>query len=189
MPAVEAAVPATPSATPTGTQPSEGEKPTPPSEAKANSATPARRPMTAAERNQAVAEWLRQHAAADPKTVTIRHVSEGVGCSIGAVKKTPAWKAFVETRQADTLIALPADVPPGLENTPLPGEFSTTPNKQPELIGVADLAKLLGVSQRTVWSLRYRGELPAPFKLGGLIRWRRATVFAWLAEREAAKGK
>jgi excisionase family DNA binding protein len=59
---------------------------------------------------------------------------------------------------------------------------------QPELLSVNDLAHLLGVSPRTVWSMRYKGSLPAPFKLGGLLRWRRATILEWIRELEATNG-
>ena len=63
--------------------------------------------------------------------------------------------------------------------------MSNLSDVQPELLSVRDLARLLNVSQRTVWTLRNRGELPSPLKLGAGIRWRRATVPAWLAGLEA----
>ena len=60
---------------------------------------------------------------------------------------------------------------------------------QAELLSVNDLARVLNVSVRTVWSLRYAGRLPAPFKLGGSLRWRRATIDTWICELEQTSSK
>ncbi|MHB1038003.1 MAG: helix-turn-helix transcriptional regulator [Pirellulales bacterium] len=54
-----------------------------------------------------------------------------------------------------------------------------------QLLSVADVATLLGVCQRTVWSMAARGELPSPLAIGPkLRRWRRAALEQWLQERE-----
>ncbi len=58
---------------------------------------------------------------------------------------------------------------------------STAP-PEPLLLSAGALAQLLGVSVRHVWRLRDAGDLPAPIKLGKLIRWRRAAIERWLAE-------
>jgi excisionase family DNA binding protein len=50
------------------------------------------------------------------------------------------------------------------------------------LLSVADLARMLSCSVRHVWRLRDAGELPAPIKLGKLIRWRREAVMRFLDE-------
>lgn len=61
---------------------------------------------------------------------------------------------------------------------------------QSEWLSVKDVAGLLGCSTRTVWSLRAGGHIPAPVKVGpGLVRWRRATLNAWLAELESTNFK
>ena len=51
----------------------------------------------------------------------------------------------------------------------------------PRLLRVADLARLMQVSVRTVWRLRSLGILPTPVRVGGSVRWERQTVETWLA--------
>ena len=46
----------------------------------------------------------------------------------------------------------------------------------------ADLARLLGISERTVWRLDSAGSLPRPIRLGRSVRWRMAEVQAWLEQ-------
>ena len=53
---------------------------------------------------------------------------------------------------------------------------------EPLLIGAVDLARLLGVSTRTLWRLRSAGELPEPVRFGGTVRWRLEEVRKWIAE-------
>jgi len=53
---------------------------------------------------------------------------------------------------------------------------------EPLLLSVVQLAQLLGVSVRHVWRLRDAGSMPAPIKLGKLIRWRKVAIERWLAE-------
>ena len=60
-------------------------------------------------------------------------------------------------------------------------------NWDDHLITTRDLAKLLGISTRTVESYRanYPEKLPLHIEIGGrMIRYRFSTVMAWLAERE-----
>jgi len=49
------------------------------------------------------------------------------------------------------------------------------------LLTVADVAALLGVSPRSVWRMVQTGECPAPLRLRGCTRWRRAEVERWIA--------
>jgi len=56
----------------------------------------------------------------------------------------------------------------------------TTTTESPTL-DTAELAKLLQCSERHIANLDNRGELPAPFRIGTLKRWRRADVNAWIA--------
>lgn len=50
------------------------------------------------------------------------------------------------------------------------------------LLDVNAVAALLDISPRTVWRLRDAGHLPAPVKIGALIRWRRAALLRFLDE-------
>jgi excisionase family DNA binding protein len=50
------------------------------------------------------------------------------------------------------------------------------------LLSVKDVAKLLGVSVRTVWRMRKRGQLPDPMQLSEqTLRWRREEIEQWVA--------
>jgi predicted DNA-binding transcriptional regulator AlpA len=51
-----------------------------------------------------------------------------------------------------------------------------------------DLARLLRVCERQIEHLSNRGEIPAGIKLGRLVRWDRATIMRWLADRQRAAG-
>ncbi len=62
-----------------------------------------------------------------------------------------------------------------------------SPTKYPEtptpkaLLDVCDVARMLGLSSRSVWRLRDRGALPQPVRLSGSVRWRRDELDAWIA--------
>jgi excisionase family DNA binding protein len=49
------------------------------------------------------------------------------------------------------------------------------------LLPVAEVARLLNVSQRTCWKLRYAGRLPTPVRLGRSVRWRASDVGDFIA--------
>lgn len=49
------------------------------------------------------------------------------------------------------------------------------------LLGVEELARLLKCSVRHVRRLCDRGMMPAPVRLGALLRWSRATIEDWIA--------
>lgn len=55
------------------------------------------------------------------------------------------------------------------------------PSTSPEVLSTADLAKVLGVSERHVFTLEKEGHIPAPVRLGGSKRWTRLSIDAWLA--------
>ena len=57
------------------------------------------------------------------------------------------------------------------------------------LITVTELAELLGASVRTVWRKESTGHLPAPVRIGGLVRWRRAEIMQWIEDGCPKKGK
>ena len=51
------------------------------------------------------------------------------------------------------------------------------------------VANMLSLSRPTLWRLVKRGAFPRPLRLSPRrIGWRRSTIEAWLAEREAAAG-
>jgi len=54
------------------------------------------------------------------------------------------------------------------------------PASPPALLDVDQVAALCGCSTRHVRRLADAGRMPAPVKLGALIRWRRADLDAWL---------
>jgi excisionase family DNA binding protein len=74
--------------------------------------------------------------------------------------------------------------------------FSTAPPEPaatPALLDVRAVAKLLGCSTRHVYRLSDGGQMPAPLKLGALVRWRRQAIEDWIAAgckpcRAAARG-
>lgn len=50
------------------------------------------------------------------------------------------------------------------------------------LLSAEEVAALLGVSLRTIWRMRERGQLPHPLRLGRqTLRWRREDVEQWIA--------
>jgi prophage regulatory protein len=57
----------------------------------------------------------------------------------------------------------------------------TEPTFESELIRAAEAAHLCGVAKRTWWRLVSSGRAPAPIRLGGSVRWRRAELSDWIA--------
>jgi excisionase family DNA binding protein len=49
------------------------------------------------------------------------------------------------------------------------------------LLDVRAVAALLDCSTRHVYRLSDAGRMPAPVRVGALVRWRRADIDAWLA--------
>jgi len=50
----------------------------------------------------------------------------------------------------------------------------------PQLLDVEAVAALLGCSPRHVYRLSDSGRMPAPLRLGALVRWNRAAVESWI---------
>ncbi|WP_337173579.1 helix-turn-helix domain-containing protein [Paludisphaera sp.] len=50
----------------------------------------------------------------------------------------------------------------------------------PLLISAAELASLLGISERTLWRLLSAGRLPQPLRLGRNTRWRSDEIRRWI---------
>jgi len=47
-------------------------------------------------------------------------------------------------------------------------------------LAAADVARLLGISERHLWTLHSSGRLPRPVKLGRSVRWNRSELQRWL---------
>jgi predicted DNA-binding transcriptional regulator AlpA len=57
-----------------------------------------------------------------------------------------------------------------------------SPPDPDSLLDEKAVAALLNIAPRTVWRLRDAGHLPAPVKIGSLIRWRRSAILRFLDE-------
>jgi excisionase family DNA binding protein len=65
--------------------------------------------------------------------------------------------------------------------------MSTTTHLAPDspaavLLSVDDVAALLNCSARHVYRLSDAGRLPAPVRLGTLVRWSRHAIECWIGE-------
>jgi excisionase family DNA binding protein len=61
--------------------------------------------------------------------------------------------------------------------------MSATPSPAaaaPQLLDVAAVAEMLGCSQRHIYRLSDAGRMPAPVKLGALVRWSAAAIGQWI---------
>jgi len=50
----------------------------------------------------------------------------------------------------------------------------------PQLLDVQAVAELLGCSQRHVYRLSDAGKMPAPVRLGSLVRWSASAIREWI---------
>ena len=57
----------------------------------------------------------------------------------------------------------------------------SAPTPAAQLLDVQAVAEMLGCSTRTVYRLSDAGRMPAPVKLGTLVRWNRSAVDEWIA--------
>ncbi len=48
------------------------------------------------------------------------------------------------------------------------------------LLSVGEVARVLDVSPRTIWQWRDSGRLPAPVRLGKLVKWDIDAIDAWV---------
>ena len=53
--------------------------------------------------------------------------------------------------------------------------------KGPMLLSVKEVAKMLGIGERTVWAWAAEGRVPEPLQLGRLKRWRLEEIKQWIA--------
>ncbi len=61
-------------------------------------------------------------------------------------------------------------------------------NTVPVLINAEELARMMDVSERTLWRLLSGGKVPQPVRIGRNTRWRLAEVVEWI-ERGCPVGK
>ncbi|MCC6238755.1 MAG: helix-turn-helix domain-containing protein [Phycisphaerales bacterium] len=61
------------------------------------------------------------------------------------------------------------------------GERIAGPTQPAELLPVRAVAEMIGASPRHVYRLSDAGRMPAPIKLGALVRWPRRVVLDWIA--------
>lgn len=50
-----------------------------------------------------------------------------------------------------------------------------------ELLSADEAATMCGCGRRTWWRLVSCGKAPGPVRLGGVVRWRRTELAAWIA--------
>ena len=55
--------------------------------------------------------------------------------------------------------------------------------RPPVLVDVRETARLLGISDRSVWRMSQRGDLPQPIHLGRSARWRVADLLSYIHNR------
>lgn len=61
-------------------------------------------------------------------------------------------------------------------------QVSDAAEVKPLLIPVEAVAKLLGVSIRSVWRLRSSRKIIEPVRIGGVVRWKLDEVNRWVEE-------
>ena len=52
----------------------------------------------------------------------------------------------------------------------------------PMMMSVDEIATCLGISSRTVWRLKAKGDLPKSVKIGRAVRWRKSDIYAWIEQ-------
>ena len=57
------------------------------------------------------------------------------------------------------------------------------------LIGVAEVSRVTGLGERTIWRLAGSGDLPAPLKIGGRRLWHLPTLERFILEKAAEGGR
>ena len=57
------------------------------------------------------------------------------------------------------------------------------------LAPAATIARMLGISERTVWRLLSAGQIVHPVRIGGSVRWRVTAVEEWIAAGCPAPGR
>jgi excisionase family DNA binding protein len=63
----------------------------------------------------------------------------------------------------------------------MPTATAKTRDRPRLMMDVEDLAALLDCSERHVYRMAETGKMPAPIRLGALVRWNQAVISAWIA--------
>jgi excisionase family DNA binding protein len=58
--------------------------------------------------------------------------------------------------------------------------ISTIPTNGAELLTTREAARLCGLGERTFWRHTHSGVAPAPVRIGGSARYRRADLLRWI---------
>lgn len=95
---------------------------------------------------------------------------------------------FLEIHQVcgDLAEVLEAELAGGAVQSVMASMPSATPTELSKLVSTADLARVLGVDDRTVRRMRERGDLPPAIDLGSVLRWRSDDIDQWIADRTEA---
>lgn len=59
----------------------------------------------------------------------------------------------------------------------------------PLLIKAAEVARILNVSERTLWRLKSAKKIPEPVRLGGIVRWKRTEIESFVASLSGDSSK
>ena len=60
--------------------------------------------------------------------------------------------------------------------------LTPSPESSAKLLDVQGVAELLNCSARHVYRLSDAGQMPAPVRLGSLVRWPRSAIETWIAD-------
>ncbi len=52
----------------------------------------------------------------------------------------------------------------------------------PMMMSADEIANCLGISSRTVWRLKAKGDLPQSIKIGRAVRWKKSDIFEWIEQ-------
>jgi excisionase family DNA binding protein len=62
----------------------------------------------------------------------------------------------------------------------LEGVTAESLGNAPMMMTVDEIATCLGISSRTVWRLKAKGDLPKSLKIGRAVRWKKSDILAWI---------
>lgn len=59
---------------------------------------------------------------------------------------------------------------------------TATADPAPLLLTAQEVVQMLSVSKSTLWRMRDSGKLPAPIRVGGIVRWRASDIQRWVEQ-------
>lgn len=120
-------------------------------------------------------------------------ISPSMPAALARLAELASLRAAIAQEEAQMLSALAGIGEMHLAGCAAQSVTSTVQRRPPlsappasELLDKQGVATLLNCDPRTVRRLELEGELPAPVLVGGLKRWRRADLDAWLERQHAA---